>query len=890
MRSHFTPIIALALFLITPSVFTQQPETFRFAPNGSLILDPPPDQTGGAALLAFSNPTYLSFIYSSTDGISNGISTGLTPILDSVIEIGNSSCVADDPNAFFETWSTNSTVYITWLVGIIVLAVFGVVMCILVACTCCIVCCCRVLCANCGAERTQNLTPSCTLVNLCIWSPILLVFLFMCILGCLFGILSYVSFNTYVESAPTIYDNSLDFINDTLSGLSNQLEFTIQTQLNATFEATIMQVQALFDNSFGDRLDGLVTELNSSVDVIDALKVSANALQADLTSASSLITNFNNAASALTTKLGDLQTQCGSAGIDCSSIPSSVTTGLSASNVPDISAEVMELNQLDTSDLTNVVANVTSRIDSEVSTLRGTFDDLDILASFDIGNTFTTLASTIGQSLTSFRFNNLLTSLNIPPASFLTTYSVVSKIVLAVVIIVFVSIIINVLFAVVGLVIAIFGYDSEAKPSMRSTLSNTGAILLTLSSYVGLFMTCIMIPILVVIFSLGSVLTTVSQPLVDQSILTYLAPCLSSFSQDIQAGNFGTFTLQVNITHIFTACQNGDTLLDALQAGDLANQIINNVSGLLNDEVQNIRGQINPNVISDGIIDSYMASINMYDTGDFNFDAANSLTADLDTTQVVQNINNARGPLMNLISTINSGPSSSTSNAVRASAEEILLDLDNLETNLIPQANTIIASTQGNLNALTTGLTEVNVTLTMAFATVTEFASNLTGLTNGLIDNSISTLEGNALTYLIYVRDNIPKCRFLPEFYTAVVDVICLGVLRNFNALWFCLGWALIFLLLSGIFSFIVARYTVRREHESWFEEEDENTRDNSVPKGQAEPTAPNVHGYLDSNVDQPPPFYTYQNQNIEMHQQPSYNTTDTPVLTQLRAGEKATW
>ena len=883
--------IALSLLLtLTPSVFTQQQSTFQFAPNGSLILDPPPDQTGGATLFQFTNPSYLSFVYSSADGISNGISTGIIPIFDSVVEIGNSSCIASDPNAFVETASTNQSVYVTWLIGIIILAVFGIFICVGVACTCCILCFCRVLCHTCGAERSQNLTPGCTLVNLCIWSPFLLVFLFLCIIGCLFGILTYISLNAYIESVPTIYDNSLDFINSTLSGLSSQLEFTIQTQLNATFEATIIQVQGLFDNSFGTRLEGLVIDLNSSVSVIDSLKLSANALQADLTNASTLITILNSAADGLTTKLTNLQTQCTSASLDCTGIPSSIATGLLPSNVPDISAEVMELNQLDTTDLTSVVDNVTSRIDSELNTLRGTFDDLDILASFDIGNTFSTLADTIGQNLTSFRFNNLLSSLGLSPSSFLNSYSIGTKIMLVVVIIVFLLIIISVLFAVVGLVIALFGYDSEKKPSMRTGLSNTGAVLLTLSGYVSFLMTWLMIPILVVMFSVGSLLTTVSQPLVDQSILIYVAPCLQSFSQEIQAGNLGTFTLQVNVTHIFEACQDGQSLLSALQAEDLANQIINNVSGLLNDEVQNIRGQINPNVISNGIIDSYTASINMYDTADFNFDAANTVTANLDTSEVVMNINNARTPLLNLLSMIDSVPSSTSVDTLRASVVEILLDLNNVEMNLVPQANGIISSTQGNLNALTTGLNEVNVTLTMAFNTVTEFASNLTDLTNGLINDSISTLEANALTYLLYVRDNIPKCQFLTDFYTAVVDVIFLGVLRNFNGLWFCLGWALIFLFLSAIFSFIVARYSVRREHESWFEEEE-----NSIPSGGAkgfDPSAPVVHGYLDSNVDQPPPVYVYQNDSVEMQQRVSYNT-DTPVLTQMRGGEipaKPTW
>ena len=893
MATHIKFVIAFTFLLtIIHSVFTQGTTTFQFAPNGSLILNPPPDQMGGASLLRFSNPTYLGFVYSSADGISNGISTGITPILDAVLLVGNSSCITSDPNAFVETVSTNQSVIVTWLIGIIILAVFGILMCILIACACCIVCCCRCICSTCGAERSQNLTAGCTLINLCVWLPILIVFLVICIFGCLFGILTYINLNTYIESVPTIYDNSLDFLNSTLNGLTSQLEFTIQTQLNGTFEATIIQVQGFFDNSFGTRLDGLVAELNTSVGVIDSLKASATALQADLSNASTLITNLNSAASALTAKLTTLQSQCTTAGLVCSSVPPSVTTGLTPGNVPNISAEVMQLNQFDTNDLTNVISNVTSRVDSELDTLRGSFDDLDILSSFNIADTFTTLSSTIGQQLTTFRFNNVLALLGLSPDTFLNAYSIATKIMLAVVIIVFVLIIISVLFSVVGLVIAIFGYDSEAKPSMRSSLSNTGAVLLTISGYVSMLLTWLMIPILVVMFTIGSLLTTVSTPLVDQSILEYVTPCLASLSQNIQAGDFGTFTLEINITHIFDSCQNGESLLSALQADALADQIINNVSGLLNNEVQNIRGQIDPNVLSDGIIQSYTSSIELFDTANFDFNTASSVTTNLDTAMVVMGIDNARSPLMTLISNIDANPNPMFS-AVRASAVDILTDLNNIQNNIVPQADGIIASTQGNLNALTNGLNEVNMTLTMAFETVSEFASNLTVLTNGLINDSISTLEENALIYLTYVRDNIPKCEFITDFYTSIVDVIFLGVLRNFNGLWFCLGWALLFLFLSSIFSFLVARYTVRREHESWFEENEnlhEHGNDSIPPvaKG-ADPSAPVAHGYLDSNVDQPPPFYTYQNEHIEMQPRVSYADTNTPVLTQMRGGEIST-
>ena len=883
--------VFVAFFLTYLACVCSQ-ETYEVLPNGTIVLDSPPPQTN-SVLVSFSNPSYLNFIYSSTDGISNGISSGLAPILDAVLATGNSSCIASDPNAFIETQMEDPSPIVTWLIGIIILAVFGVCMCVTVLVTCCIVCCCRLLCSSCGAERSQKISPRCTLINLCIWSPILIAMLLMSIFGCIFGILSYFSLNVYVTNAPNIYDNSLSFINDTLFGLTDQLEFTLSTQLTATFNATLEQVTRQFDTSFGDQLDGLVVELSSSVTVIDQLKLSANSLQTDLADARGLVTRLNDAASTITTDLSDIQNQCSTNNIDCSNIPTSVATGLDPSSIPDISSTVSELNALNTSDLLDVVSNITTRIDDEIAMLRSTFQNNDLLSSIDIGSTFSEISRTVGQNLSAFSFNNLLITLGQDPANVLQIYDVGGKIVLAVVIVVFIVIIITLLFALVGLVITFFGYDSEAQASMRSGLSNTGAKLLSLSGYISLSVTWILIPILVIMFTLGSILTTLCQPLVDQSILDYVSPCVSGFAPQINAGEFGNVSIQINISFIFESCQRGDSLLSALQADELADDILANVSDIINNQVGNLSSQIDPNVISEGIIDSYMTAIEMYDTSDFNFDAASSITAGLNTAMVTQGINDARTPIIDLIARIDAAPSSSMSDSLRASAVNLLSQLNDVEAVLVPDANSIIASTTDNLNNLTNGLTVVNETLTMAFVTVTEFAANLSTLTTGLIDGSIRTLQNNANTYLQYVRNNIPQCRFLTDFYTAVVDVFCLGVLRNFNALWFCLGWSLIFLLLSGIFSFIVARYAVRREHESWFQQEEENgvtvvgQDPNNPPLSQ--PTAPT---YLEDNVDQPPPNYSYMNENIEMQQKYPY-PTDTPVLTQMKGGEvphQPTW
>ena len=188
-------------------------------PPGSapaLLLDPPPGLRDNT-FLEFSNPSYLSFIYSSANGISNGITTGVIPVLDATL-VGNSSCILE--SAFTETPNVDSSVIVTWLLGIILLSVLGIVMYVCLAITCCLVCLCRVVCGNCGAERTQNNSPSCTLINLCVYSPILLVILVLTVFGCIFGLLSDNSLNTNLSNASEIFDNTLNFINQSLSDIS----------------------------------------------------------------------------------------------------------------------------------------------------------------------------------------------------------------------------------------------------------------------------------------------------------------------------------------------------------------------------------------------------------------------------------------------------------------------------------------------------------------------------------------------------------------------------------------------------------------------------------------------------------------------------------------------
>ena len=230
MRFKYCIHLSFSVFIIgITRVCTQK--TYQLSNNGTLLLDPPSSLTDNT-FLEISNPSYLSsFTYRLIGSI--GISTGVTPLLDATL-VGNSSCILE--NAFSETPNFDSSDLITWLLGIILLSVLGYVMYVCIAITCCLVCLCRVVCGRCGAERTQNISPSCTLVKLSIYSPMLLAILVLTVFGCTFGLLIAISLNTNLSNASEIFDNTFNFINQSLSDA--QLQFTFFTQFSATLEAT----------------------------------------------------------------------------------------------------------------------------------------------------------------------------------------------------------------------------------------------------------------------------------------------------------------------------------------------------------------------------------------------------------------------------------------------------------------------------------------------------------------------------------------------------------------------------------------------------------------------------------------------------------------------------
>ena len=828
-------ILSLAVFSISVTNVCSQ-KTYQLANDGTLLLDPPPNLTD-SNFLEVSNPSYLSFIYSSANGISNSISTGVTPVLDATLAAGNSSCIIE--SAFSDTPDVDSSVLVTWLLGIILLSVLGIFMSVCMAMTCCLVCLSRVVCGCCGTERTQNISPSCTLVNLCVYSPMLLTVLAIAVFGCIFGLLSANSLNTNLSNAPEIFDNTFDFINEALSDISTQLQFTLLTQFSATLEATAQQVQGHFDNAFDDRLIGLVDlELG-----VDELQMVATKLEEELMSISLLIASFDSLTSEITSQLEELQNLCSTFGISCGSIPDSVTE-LSTGSVSSI---ISQLNALSTTNSNNLLQNFTTPIVSEVNTLTSIFDSLDI--------------SVLSNAVDDVIGSDILSTFDSSVSVIFETYEVVTRVVFALAIIIFLFIFVQSFLTLLGLVLALLGYDRRAKSSERTALSDKGAKILAVSGYLSMFSTWLLIPILVAMFSLGSVVTTTCQPFLDRSILDYISPCLS---QDVEIGNFGFTSPRFNLTEIFESCENGESILRAVRADELIDNIIMNVSDRIDIGIDRIRGLVTPTVVSEGIIEGLTAAYGLYNPDNFNFTAVNTVINALDNATVTQRINIVRLPILNLVAQVDNF-------FIRNLAEILLDELDEIVLDFVAEADVITASIISDLNLLSTEMNIVNETITTAIETAFQIASNATAPSVEFIGASFDSLDRNVGSYLSYVRDNIPTCTFLTDFYTGVVGIVCTGIFGNFNAVWFCFGWALISMFSSSIFSFIVSRYAVRRGREYRVSPKSKATPDLThpaqAPKQIIYSNGPGISSYLDVNNHQPPPPYIYRNEDLDLKQ-----------------------
>ena len=777
MRFKYCIHISFALFIIGLTCVCTQ-KTYQLSKNGTLLLDPPPSLTDNT-FLEISNPSYLSFIYSSANGISIGISTGVTPLLDATL-VGNSSCIL--VNVFSETPNFDSSDLVTWLLGIILLSVLGCVMSMCIAITCCLVCLCRVVCGRCGAERTQNISPSCTLVNLSIYSPVLLAILVLTVLGCIFGLLSVISLNTNLSNASEIFDNTSNFINQSLSDVSSQLQFTFFTQFSATLEATAQQVQGHFDNAFDNRLDGILDlELG-----VDELRIAATDLGNGLTSASLLINSFDSSTSGITSRLEQLQDLCSTFGISCDLIPDNE---FGTGNILSISSIISQLNVLSTTNSSNFLQNFTTPIVSQVNTLTSTFDFLDI--------------SVLSNAVDAVIGIDILSTFGSSFSVVLETYDIVTRVVFAIAIIIFPFIFVQSFLTLLGLVLALLGFDRRAKPSERTVLSDKGATILAISGYISMLSTWFLTPLLVTMFSLGSVMTTTCQPFLDRSILDYISPCLS---QDVEVGNFGFTTPQLNLTEIFRSCENGESILSAVRADKLINNVIMNVSSRIDTGIDGIRGLVTPTVVSEEIVEGLMDAIRIYDPSNFNFTAVNNIINTLDNATITQRIDTIRVPILNLIAQIDNF-------LIRNFANNVLDELDEIALYFVAEADVIIANIISDSNKLFAEMNVVNETITDAIESVFQIAS--IAASTGFINSSFDSLDRNVDSYLTYVRDNIPTCTFLTDFYTGVVGIVCAGIIWNINAIWFCFGWILISTFSSSIFSFIISRYAVRRERET---------------------------------------------------------------------------
>lgn len=895
-------LLLLLFFLCFQKLYTSAQNTYEITEDGSLVLDPPTQYGADISNLANYDTEALGWIYDATKVIIFGLSRGILPTFEKILSIGNLCQPTSFLNATIIStiWESNRNELMNWLLGILILGIVTCLLCITICLTCLIVTCCRCLIFKCGAEKSQSISSGRNFFCISFWSILLCLTLFIIIAGCGFGIMAAISLNTYFSSIPSSYQTVVDSVGGVFNGIVDEINFLYPTQFEATVDAISTRGLSLFEEGFGLSVDQLSMELDASIGIINSITNNAIMLQEILSNSTQLINELSNSAVSITNDLVQTSTYCTSLNnllltLVCDSIPNNIDiNGINTTSLPDVDTIVNNLQMLNTNQLSEIVNNITMQINSSLGDLTN-LNISNIISTTPLDLSFIMSALlTFNQTLDTFLLKDILGS-----EIFNYYFKVIETVIFVLCLLFFVVILVLLLLPLFGAFLSFIGYDKNRTPSQRNSKSNAGGNCLAVFGYAGFFTICVLIPLLILLFYLGSISTTVCQPLVDRSLIRAITPEVQNcFNIQIQIPNQGNVEIKVNLEDILTICStssgNTSNLFEALNATAIIDNIIMEANSILNTSVSQILGDIDFSSTINSISSQFTDVLDQYNTDSYDLSNIISLPANLNSSILSLSIANVKTQLIAINFTLNL-LNNATFDPLKSDIEIIYDNVIDLEVKLneatitfnqnLARADTIISDLMANIQ-------QINSTLETSQQTVNNILQNTSSIITSLTSEFTTLVNNYGNTYLSYFRKNFPGCNFISIYYDIIVNFTCRRPLDNLNSLWFCLAWALIFLLFAVIFSFILARYSQKRKHEAGFDQQNDEVVAISPsqeyptlpPRGSlfansasaagiyVEPTAPSLQATV------LPPPYTYMSETYEMER--ISTSTDTPVLT----------
>lgn len=717
---------------------------------------------------------------------------------------------------------------INYEVGFLVCGIIGIIFIVLVPLIGLFFCCCR-CCGNCGGRMYQKQTKSTN----CKRRTLVFFLLLITIIILAGNICTYVS----NEKATTGVKDSTTLLNQTIDNLKTFLS-SIPQQINGVINSSQIPVHNVSTNvanlgpvlgsvifsSLGERIyPALNPLLERAQDINDT--------STNLTVANQTSTNLHTMQGILQRNLSNIQdvintTINSPSCTDCNSVQADVDGLVIDANyqmVPGLSNATENVNKIASRNLGTFVQQGMSEFNNTPALITSQTQDLVTDVQKALSNISGYILDIAKQIPISSSMDNLISELNnvkdkvnqyIPTVIEVNYYRWIAGIILCSIILLIV--VCNCL----GLVLGPAGLRSDVDPVKRNCVSNSGGnFFMAGVGFSFIFSWLFMILVLIMFLIGGNSYTLVCKPWSTQELFKFIDSSGLLSNLDLP-GKLGLQNTTLNISNIYSDCQNNDPLWSTLNLGssiDLDSMLdISKFTADITSKFENANIDIS-NIV---LLNDNGKKI-MSDFVNSGIDRLNLTTLSEQTTKnfTKTNLLMLTGKLQNLIF-------KQTDSGIRKQLEEgasALASLDNwIKNNMSPDAQRLNSSISYLTHSLPNMGKKFNDTVHQL-----EDAQNMLNNSQAIIKNETKVFLNDQLCYFntyvnwtkMMLTTKVARCQPAANAINAAYTITCSYIVDSVNSCWFSLGWCVIFLIPSIILSVKLAKYYRRMKTSDVYED-----------------------------------------------------------------------
>lgn len=774
-------------------------------------------------------------------------------------------------------------VVLGYALGMVICVGFGMLFCLLMPIVGFCFCCCR-CCGKCGGEMTQKDEPN----NACkraVFAVVLMLITLLMLSGVL---LTFVcndrmsdALDAFKTTGNNVVDEAVGYIGQTVKDVDkviDEFQFCV-TQVKTDISDTGVKKQV------GDPVfNKLAPVVEAPITKVKDLSAEAKSMSDQLSIISSNTRDLKISSQTLQSKLNETKQElttvtqnCAAKGISCPD-PTSLALDADFNNVPNITSELDSVQAIVDSDfagaaekgfetfkdIPNTLINKTSSSRKDVIKL---ISDAQDQVNSLVKNLTSEVNTTVYKPLEEAR--NDYINKYIDEGKIYDKYRWYAGVGLTCILLLIVVLL------ALGLMCGVCGYDKDAVPTTRGSVSNMGGIsLMAAVGFMFIFAAFLML-LTTICFIIGAPLQKVCEGLENDGFYKNVLD-----KKDLMGTGKGYFlgdlllkdgSIELTLSGMLQDCRDDKPLFKAAQLKHLVNvSSMFDIKKLMGDQVDSALDNLNQNLTDQEILtpEAEKNLNNLSDSGVESIDFQKFLN---ETKKAITKVNLtefASNVTQMAIAFQNAGDYTNGNKSMNISVDLKTLDQvnvagmkaksDELEKNVI-DLKTIGGNLKNKslevLEAAKVAETYIQTTASDEIKTIVRaYADRVLGWGYKFTDHFIYVLE-----------NELARCKPITNIHDALISSSCKEALWPFNGFWLAIGFCLFFFIPAIIFAVKLAKHYRRMQYEQDFDQSyDQNDMYEMGAVGQ--PIIPNYH----TNVG-PEKKLWVQPQNSVYPQRPSY-------------------